>query len=136
MSPIKPTPSARPRRRQRRTPVLLVLTVLIGLLGMHGLALANPVPGGHTGTHTSHMAPAETGGPHACHDGGGMDGHGAHVHQMCSSGSLPGSAAVPALTVSVTGDPVTTSHPVTRVPHEPAGGRGPPSLAELQLLRI
>ncbi|MFG2302425.1 DUF6153 family protein [Actinacidiphila glaucinigra] len=133
MSPIKPTPSARPRRQQR-TPALLVLAVLIGLLGMHGLALADPPPGGHTG-HTSHMAPAETGGPYACH-GGGMDGHGAHAHQMCSSGSLPGSAAVPALTVSVTGDPVTTPHPVTRVPHEPAGGRAPPSLAELQLLRI
>ncbi|MDW4911200.1 hypothetical protein RB628_39335 [Streptomyces sp. ADMS] len=52
MSPSAPTPSSWPRPTLRLR-VLLVLTVLVALVGMHGLASASPVPSGHTGSHTA-----------------------------------------------------------------------------------
>jgi hypothetical protein len=139
MSSSAPSYSSWPQPTLRLR-ALLVLTVLVGLLGMHGLAHANPVPSGHTGSYAAcHMVSADADQPCACHtdDGGGSGRHGSsHADQMCVSGAIPGPAEVPTLAASVPSSIGTAAQLVTLVPYEPAGGLAPPSLAELQLLRI
>ncbi|WP_313897012.1 DUF6153 family protein [Streptomyces sp. GC420] len=158
MSPSPAHPVSRPRRPPR-TRVLLVLAVLVGLLGMHGLAgAAAPTPGHgvhdgdthHGDTHYAHhgshhgalhgahaMEAAEAGEPYICHPEDGRGGtHGGHADRVCASGAVPGGAMVPALALSVSGGPATSASAVSPAWYAPSGGRAPPSLAELQLLRI
>ncbi|MCX5126901.1 DUF6153 family protein [Streptomyces sp. NBC_00347] len=135
-------PRTQPQPPLRLT-MLLVLAVIVGLLGMHALVTA-ALPSAGATEHTSHhvaAAPAAPGSQYRCPDGDRDTGrHVIHTDQMCASAALPGSPGIAAAdTESVT----TTAHgahaPVPwpiAVAHEPAGGRAPPSLAGLQLLRI
>ncbi|MEW2131483.1 DUF6153 family protein [Streptomyces sp. NPDC005435] len=138
-------------RTRQRTPApppwrLLVLLVLGGLLAMHGLA-----PGGGLGpvqrATAPHMsfalsAPGDCGADHG--HGGGHDarhGHdgGGHVHHAdatCASAAVPGG---PELALPASPDAIAPAPGVlapTRALSAPDGARAPPSLAELQLLRI
>ncbi|MEU6575682.1 DUF6153 family protein [Streptomyces sp. NPDC046805] len=122
--------------------LLLVLGLLSGLLGMHALA-----PGGAMG-HREHAAAPHMAAAGAltavavtpggdCPDEGHCGGHHArHADPTCASGAVSEGPVLPALAP----DPVAAavradsggSHPATA----PDGARAPPSLAELQLLRI
>lgn len=135
------------RLRQRTRPHhtvrscgLLVAALLLGLLGMHGLG---PVPANHDPVgHDRTVAAAHTGAvmsmPGECdHGAGGCSGHVAHADPTCASASVSGTpVVVPVLQPDV----VTCAGPsdVETSPGSsgPDGGRAPPSLSELQLLRI
>ncbi|WLW51649.1 DUF6153 family protein [Streptomyces sp. YU58] len=110
---------------------LLVLGLLAGLLGMHGLAPAGAVHGHDRPEHqTVSVSTVQEG----CHgDCGGLPHH---ADPTCKASTVKGAPALPALvadavSASVDADAVCT-HPGTA----PDGARAPPSLAELQLLRI
>nr|WSZ94375.1 DUF6153 family protein [Streptomyces sp. NBC_00857] len=127
-------PSARPAPRPHgaRAVLLLVLTVVAGLLAMHGLAMSPP-----EGTHSAPSAHAMTVGAPDCvqpdHGGGG---HLAHADATCAAAGTGTGPAPHILTASAL--PSGTAHPTTaprRAPGAPPGGP-PPSLSELQLLRI
>jgi hypothetical protein len=111
---------------------LLVLGLLAGLLGMHGLA-----PGGSVLEHSParHMTAAV-----AVHDDcAGGDCGGGHVHhadQTCASGALSGGPTLPALVADPVPVPVPSEAHCSYAGAAPDGARAPPSLAELQLLRI
>lgn len=126
--------TARPPARRWRA--LLVLGLLAGLVGMHGLA-----PGGAMPEH-SHAKPAAATAPAAtAHDG--RSGHGDcggnpvhHADPTCVSAGVSGGPVLPALVPDAVAVPV---HADTVCPYAavaPDGARAPPSLAELQLLRI
>ncbi|AWN28555.1 MULTISPECIES: DUF6153 family protein [Streptomyces] len=126
-------PYVPPRPAARRWRVLCVLGLLAGLLGMHGLG---PVAAAPSSAHDHRMSVVAKAHAH-CPDGDcGGSGHVHHADPTCASAALHGPPAPPALTPSL-GSPVQPSEaagagePVNR-----DGGRAPPSLAELQLLRI
>lgn len=145
-----------------RWPAALVLGLLIGLVGMHGLAFggsavahsARPTRSTHSASssHSSHYAhsamadmrlgTADMGGRSGdrsvCRsdsgDGGG--GHAQHADVNCSSGAVgagAGLTAPPAGSLGATAEAV-DGHRSADIGRE--GGRAPPSLSELQLLRI
>jgi len=124
---------------------LLVGALLLGLLGMHGLG---PVPeaaaahghdrtvtsgGMDTGFDTGAMVSKSAG----CDHGGDCQGHAKHADPTCASASVTGApGVVPALlpgVVARAGVPLVRTSPGGSGPD---GGRAPPSLSELQLLRI
>ncbi|MFD3375053.1 MULTISPECIES: DUF6153 family protein [unclassified Streptomyces] len=119
---------------------LLVCTLLLGLVGMHGLG---PVPAG-AAAHDPMPVAAPMGVvasmPDACDhgEGGGCTGHAQHADPTCASASVAGSPAmVPVLLPDVAacaGVPKAVGASSTG--SGPDGGRAPPSLSELQLLRI
>lgn len=134
-----------------RSRLLLVLAVLVGLVGMHGLGPgAVPVSAGAPGCAAAHGTALAHGTPaadeHAMqHDGApraaepvgdGSGGHTQHADATCAATGtagapvLPSPAAAPSgvAAVPVLGTGTDTSGAV--------GGRAPPSLSELQLLRI
>jgi hypothetical protein len=126
--------------------LLCVLGLLAGLLGMHGLAPGGGLPQqGHMlqmrtqQTHVQAMAYGH--GQSGSHGSQVQDGHcgGGHVQHAdatCASGAVGGGPVLPSLVA----DPVSGCAPesVVRacVVSEPDSARAPPSLAELQLLRI
>ncbi|MFF7974979.1 DUF6153 family protein [Streptomyces sp. NPDC007905] len=124
------------RPPQRRWRALLVLVVLAGLLGMHALA-----PGGGTG-HAEHVRSAPMGAAlTASDDCPGGDGHcgGNHLHHAdptCASGAVNAGPQLPALAPGPVTAPVPTGALRACAVGAPDGARAPPSLAELQLLRI
>ncbi|MFJ2510870.1 DUF6153 family protein [Streptomyces griseoviridis] len=135
---------------------VLVLALLAGVFAMHALA-----PGGGAG-HTSAVAPAHrtmtaVADAHqpmtavadasrtmtAVADAGTRadagrhgGGHLRHADQSCASGAVNGGPSLPDLAVG----PVVDAAPAGAAPGRraaaPDGARAPPSLAELQLLRI
>ncbi|MFJ5175648.1 DUF6153 family protein [Streptomyces griseoviridis] len=135
---------------------VLVLALLAGVFAMHALA-----PGGGAG-HTSAVAPAHrtmtaVADAHqpmtavadasrtmtAVADAGTRadagrhgGGHLRHADQTCASGAVNGGPSLPGLAVG----PVVDAAPAGAAPGRraaaPDGARAPPSLAELQLLRI
>ncbi|MER5436885.1 DUF6153 family protein [Streptomyces sp. NPDC002588] len=120
---------------------LLLCALLLGLLGMHGLG---PMPAGvHTSSEHGRMtAVAHTGimasAPGGCdHGAGGCTGHTEHADPTCASASVAGTPLVAPVLLP---DTVTCADPAQTGPTStaggPDGGRAPPSLAELQLLRI
>jgi hypothetical protein len=130
---------ARPQRTLRGFGLLCAL--LLGLLGMHGLG---PVPG-----HAHHSsAPARMTAsvhtdvtvsmPGECdHGAGGCTGHVAHADPTCASASIAGArASVPDLLPDVVACVERADARTSMLGSGPDGGRGPPSLSELQLLRI
>ncbi|MEU6375227.1 DUF6153 family protein [Streptomyces sp. NPDC046909] len=126
---------------------LLVCALLLGLLGMHGLG---PMPGAVTVTatatassghermavvaHTDVMASA----PGECdHGGGGCTGHSDHADATCASASVTGTPVIVPVLLPDTVSCAESSQAATSLAGSgPDGGRAPPSLSELQLLRI
>ncbi|WP_461010151.1 DUF6153 family protein [Streptomyces capparidis] len=132
---------AGPRPRRPRSSGLLVLALLVGLIGMHGLSPAATAASEHRGgadvvmtgtvvTPAQHDGCDEHG--HDCDGHGGAD----HADQTCASGAVPGGPALPALLPALTRPVIEPEAVRAPVVHAPDGGRAPPSLAELQLLRI
>ncbi|MFF4831510.1 DUF6153 family protein [Streptomyces sp. NPDC001315] len=140
---IRPEHVPRPPVRWWRAVCLLGL--LAGLLGMHGLA-----PGGAMAGHpherptaAAAAAPAASAASVAVHGGcsGEGDGHcgGGHVihaDATCASGAVSGGPSLPALVPDPVAVPVRADAPCPYAAAGPQGARAPPSLAELQLLRI
>ncbi|NWF24698.1 hypothetical protein HW130_00165 [Streptomyces sp. PKU-EA00015] len=132
-----------------RSYLLLVLAVLAGLTAMHGLGPA-PAPAAAHAAAASHHAPAAghdeaIAGDAACQDGcvhagdpagsrGG--GHAEHADATCAATGTVGAPALPAPAVLPGHAEVEAvlAHGVT--PGAGACGRAPPSLSEVQLLRI
>ena len=130
---------ARPHSRVRSFG-LLVCALLLGLLGMHGLG---PVPeaapaSGHdrmvSVAHTDVVASM----PGECDRGeGGCKDHPDHADQTCASASVAGGPVVaPELVPDVATCAGAADVPASAVGSDPDGGRAPPSLSELQVLRI
>ncbi|RBM23021.1 hypothetical protein DEH69_03470 [Streptomyces sp. PT12] len=124
--------------RARTGWALLTLAVLLGLVAMHGLApgTAAPFTGSAAGHGATASAPAmgvQADGEHA-HPGPG--GHAEHADAQCAAGGVGGAPALGAPQHAAPSSPVVCPTP-TRVLVDPrGGGRAPPSLSALQLLRI
>ncbi|MFG2141073.1 DUF6153 family protein [Streptomyces sp. NPDC048650] len=125
-----------------RVQALLVLSVLFGLVAMHGMAPMAP------SSTSAHAMPASSAPPHAmpigqqassggsCHHlRHGGSGHLQHADATCAA---TGTATAPVLPAPAPG-PVAAAAP-GRPSWQPApaslGSRAPPDLSELQLLRI
>ncbi|WP_427924042.1 DUF6153 family protein [Streptomyces sp. cg40] len=135
----RPGHPAAPHPRVRRCG-MLVATVLLGLLGMHGLGpvpLAHPVPE-HAVTAMTAAMGEKASTPDPCdHDGGGCGSHMTHADATCASASVAGTPAVaPLLVPDVAACAQLPDALGSLTDGGPDGGRAPPSLAELQLLRI
>ncbi|MEU9169857.1 DUF6153 family protein [Streptomyces sp. NPDC048420] len=113
---------------------LLVLGLLVGLLSMHALA---PVGGLHTsGSHSAaHMTTVTAVVDQACHDGCGS-GHLHHADVTCASASVSGGPVLPALAPDPSATAVLPDDLCSQAAVSQDGARAPPSLAQLQLLRI
>ncbi|MGP4089130.1 DUF6153 family protein [Streptomyces sp. KR55] len=129
--------TAAPRRPAGRLFALLVMAVLTGLLGMHGLGPAGALSPRTGAGHDMVMAMAAD-IPHASagcsHTDGGSD-HLDHADRTCAAAGIGSPYAPPALTTAL------MDAPLTPASVEPAAtwaetGRAPPDLSELQLLRI
>ncbi|MEU9353594.1 DUF6153 family protein [Streptomyces griseoloalbus] len=117
--------------------VLLVLAVLAGVLGMHGLAPGTAAATQAGAGHEMVMTAAD-GVPHA--DGGcthtdGGSGHLDHADATCAAAGT-GSAYTPPVLASAVLDVPAAPAAMTAAPGSVADGRAPPDLSELQLLRI
>ncbi|MFJ4368477.1 DUF6153 family protein [Streptomyces chartreusis] len=119
--------------------MLLLLGLLAGLFGMHGLG-----PGGMVASHSAAghgHARAMSGHPTAltdeavCHGGGTSGGHAQHADATCASGAVGTGPALPALVPDPAGTGVTGTLDRRSPAALPDGDRAPPSLAELQILR-
>ncbi|MFJ7297476.1 DUF6153 family protein [Streptomyces collinus] len=122
----------------RRWHVLCVLGLLAGLLGMHGLA-----PGGGLSQrahvmqgHQALTAPASVPTTHVMPYLHCADGHVRHADATCASAAVGGGPVLPPLVPDpvpvAVGESAVRAYAVV----DSDGARAPPSLAELQLLRI
>ena len=117
--------------------VLLVMAVLAGVLGMHGLAPGVTVAARAGAGHEMVTAAAD-GVPHAgagCMHTDGGSSHLDHADGTCAAAGIGSAYTPPVLTGGL---PAAPSAPVStaaamRSSHD---GRAPPDLSELQLLRI
>ncbi|MFB7712725.1 DUF6153 family protein [Streptomyces sp. NPDC056105] len=147
-------PPARPQLTLRLLG-LLVGTVLLGLLGMHGLgpvpagahsemrpASASAMGAGGAADAGDHAGPVQQGVKVAAsdpcdHGDGGCGGHMAHADSVCASASVAGPPTfAPAMLPDVMACPARPEARTSSAGSGPDGGRAPPSLSELQLLRI
>ncbi|EKX68428.1 hypothetical protein STRIP9103_07490 [Streptomyces ipomoeae 91-03] len=122
-------------------PTLLVLGVLAGVLGMHGLAPGGAALTGHHSSHHSssaaHLDMAALSAESVCHSNGDGSGHAQHADPTCASGAVGAGPTLPVLAPDPVGREAGASVGSHQSPAaKPDGGRAPPSLAELQLLRI
>ncbi|KAB1143293.1 hypothetical protein F7R91_26225 [Streptomyces luteolifulvus] len=135
--------TAHPLLRRARSPLgrwrlLLGLGLLAGLFGMHALGPGGVVVAGghHSPAVPAHAGMVTTGDEVVCHGDGSGGGHAQHADPTCASGAVGAGPVLPVLVP----DPVGTGSGVdSRYGAFVAaieGGRAPPSLAELQLLRI
>ncbi|MFE9095544.1 DUF6153 family protein [Streptomyces sp. NPDC007264] len=121
-----------PRPPVRRWTALLVLGLLAGLLGMHALA-----PGGIAPHHAhARPVPAAAAVDGDCADGHCGGSHAQHADTTCAAAAVGEAPQPPALTPDPTVRPAPTGAVRAHPAAAPDGGRAPPSLAELQLLRI
>ncbi|MGW0552455.1 DUF6153 family protein [Streptomyces altiplanensis] len=131
-----------------RSYLLLVLAVLAGLVAMHGLGPA-PAPAAAHATTSSHHAPAAgqeraTASDAACQDGcvhaddpaGSGGGHAEHADATCAASGTAGAPVLPAPAVLPGHAAVQAVLAHGVIPGATVCGRAPPSLSELQLLRI
>lgn len=125
------------RRPAGRLFVLLVMAVLAGVLGMHGLAPGG-VPAAQTGAGHAMATAAADGVAHASggcsHDDGGS-GHLRHADGTCAAAGVASAYTPPALTGVLPAASLASST-VAASFVAPQDGRAPPDLSELQLLRI
>ncbi|MFJ4206206.1 DUF6153 family protein [Streptomyces sviceus] len=127
------TSSEQPSARPPLWRALLLLGLLVGVLGMHALA-----PGGGMGEHegrSAHRVTAAAVVDTVCHDGCGS-GHLHHADATCTSAAVSGGPALPALVPDPSGSTLGTVALYAQTAAAQEGARAPPSLAELQLLRI
>jgi hypothetical protein len=127
------TRTEQPTARPPLWRALLLLGLLIGVLGMHALAPVGGT-GGHEGG-SAHIAKVAVVVDTVCHDGCGS-GHLHHADATCASGALSGGPALPALLPDPSGSSTGTADLSCQTTAAQEGARAPPSLAELQLLRI
>ncbi|WP_329341366.1 DUF6153 family protein [Streptomyces sp. NBC_01352] len=140
---VQPAPRPQPVLRSFG---LLVGALLLGLLGMHGLGPVPEAAAGHGHDRTVAAAGMDMGmgtgvvasTPGTCeHGGGDCQGHAQHADPTCASAAVAGApGVVPVLlpdVVACAGAPLARTSPGGSGPD---GGRAPPSLSELQLLRI
>ncbi|MDT0344423.1 DUF6153 family protein [Streptomyces litchfieldiae] len=133
MSPQRWTPVPLPRKRAGL--VLLLFGVLLGIVAMHGLSsVPGPGPGSeHVRAMDDMNGMEDMGGEHA-HDE--APGHAEHADADCVASGVSGGpqlpVVLPAGVPSGAGEPCAAARAVGNAP----GGRAPPSLSELQLLRI
>ncbi|MFZ4155585.1 DUF6153 family protein [Streptomyces pseudogriseolus] len=117
--------------------VLLVMAVLAGVLGMHGLA-PGTTPTAHSDTgHQMVMAPVD-GTPYAdgaCAHTDGGPSHLDHADGTCAAAGT-GSAYTPPPLVGTAPAAPPASSPTVAAVRAYHDGRAPPDLSELQLLRI
>jgi hypothetical protein len=118
--------------------MLLLLGLLAGLFGMHGLGPGGVVTGASHHAHARTMNAAHTTPPadeSVCHGSDAGGGHAQHADPTCASGAVGAGPTLPALLPAPGGtdgtSPLAPRFPATA----PDGGRAPPSLAELQILR-
>lgn len=71
-----------------------------------------------------------------CYCMGSHGGHTQHADATCASGAVPAGHTFPALAPDPAGASVLAARADRSLPRSPEGARAPPSLAELQLLRI
>ncbi|MFB6550146.1 DUF6153 family protein [Streptomyces sp. NPDC056405] len=117
--------------------VLLVMAVLAGVLGMHGLA-PDVTPTAQTRTGHGMVTASADSAPHAgggCAHSEGGSGHLDHADAMCAAAGTGSAYSPPALADDVLDAP-TASSPAAAAMGSPQDGRAPPDLSELQLLRI
>ncbi|WP_308298774.1 DUF6153 family protein [Streptomyces sp. GESEQ-35] len=119
---------------------LLVCALLLGLLGMHGLGPVPPVAAapGHERMAAVEDMRVVASMPGTCdHGDGGCEGHTDHADATCASASANGSpTVVPMMLPDVAAWAAPTQLRTSPSGCGPDGGRAPPSLSELQLLRI
>ncbi|MFB7792518.1 DUF6153 family protein [Streptomyces sp. NPDC056086] len=134
--------TARAQQRRELSPVgrwraLLVLGLLAGLLGMHVLAPGGAAAVGarHAYAASAHMGMLTGGDESVCHDDGG-GGHVRHADSTCASGALEAGPVLPALMPDPVGPVPLAFGGQGSGAAALEGGRAPPTLAELQLLRI
>lgn len=128
-----------------RAYLLLVLAVLVGVVAMHGLgpavspASSSAVPDVRhavTAGASSHAGAVECEDcVHVGRDDGGAGGHAEHADATCAASGTSGGPALPALALAGAVTCPTSDVPAL-VSAATLGGRAPPSLSELQLLRI
>ncbi|WP_338675313.1 DUF6153 family protein [Streptomyces sp. SCSIO 30461] len=113
---------------------LLVLAVLLGLLGMHAMAPVSAIAQPSGSNQPAAVMLDATG--HCDHDCSGHEGQGDHADPTCASAAVGASVSLPAPQPTVICPAEPTAGLAT--PHTFSAGRGrtPPSLSELQLLRI
>ncbi|MGW1783424.1 DUF6153 family protein [Streptomyces sp. NPDC002143] len=131
----------------RRWRVLLVLGVLAGLLAMHALSPVGAVHE-HAGSpsqsqsQSQHMGAASgaasVSASDDCAGEGGHcgGGHLQHADPTCAAAAVSGAPALPALVPDPVAVPVRADTARSYGAEAPDCARAPPSLAELQLLRI
>ncbi|MGW5346640.1 DUF6153 family protein [Streptomyces sp. HUAS TT3] len=137
-----------PRTQPQSRPVLrlgllLVFGLVIGLLGMHGLGSAVVLPTTGATEHMSHhVAAAQTDPQHPCAAGEDHDPvrDAGHADRMCTSAAPPDAPAIASPdTAPLAGVPSSLVHAQPALSlalaYEPARGRAPPLLADLQVLR-
>ncbi len=115
---------------------LLVLAVLAGVLGMHGLAPGAVVA--QTGAGHEMVMAAADGVPHAvggCAHTDGGSGHLDHADGTCAAAGTASAYTPPALAGTLLDTPA-ASAPMTAIVGSSHAGRAPPDLFQLQLLRI
>ncbi|MEU9434974.1 DUF6153 family protein [Streptomyces sp. NPDC048252] len=134
---------ARPPVWRWRAP--LVLGLLAGLLAMHALSPGGTVHEHAVPQHTAAVsvsAPSVSAPSVSAHEdcaGGGVDCGGGHLHHAdptCQAAAVSGAPALPALVPDAVTVPVRADAVCSYAAEAPDGARAPPSLAELQLLRI
>lgn len=123
------------RRLAARAFVPLVLMVLAGLLAMHGLGPAPAKVPAVRGGHSAPMGHEDAARPSGdCAHAVGGAGHTKHADTTCAAVGV-GAPCAPPPPASAPGVPAAQVL-VPGVSGAPEGGRAPPDLAELQLLRI
>ncbi|QFR02511.1 hypothetical protein F9278_12740 [Streptomyces phaeolivaceus] len=109
-----------------------MLGLLAGLFGMHALA-----PGGAVGEHAEprHRVTVTADAHEGCPGDCGTD-HAQHADPTCVSSAVKDGPTLPGLVPDPVAVPVTADAVCAHAVAPPDGARAPPSLAELQLLRI
>ncbi|WP_232840453.1 DUF6153 family protein [Streptomyces sp. Go-475] len=139
-----------PRFAVRRWRALCVLGLLVGLLGMHGLAPGGglpgqmhaqpahgqPTPAQHSHATQTHEGTSAAHHPQATPYGQCGHGHVQHADATCASGAVGGGPVLPLLVADPVPVPVREDVVRARDGAGPDGARASPSLSELQLLRI